>query len=72
VKPEIILVGSDHYVRVQADRAVFLREHLLNHGVPCAPPVPSDGSYHAIRLGGSANLGMVQALLDRWGPPDAP
>ena len=65
--PEIVTVGADRYVRALADRAGFLREYLLRHGVPCAAPEPCEDFRQSIRLGKTANLGQVQALLDRWG-----
>jgi hypothetical protein len=67
MNPEIVTVGMAHYVRVLADRAIFLRDYLLRHGIPCGPPERRGGLYRSFRLGNTANLGAVQALLDRWG-----
>jgi hypothetical protein len=67
MNPEIVTDGTGHSVLALADRAVFLREYLLRHGIPCGPPEWRGGHYRSFRLGNTANLGMVQALLDRWG-----
>jgi hypothetical protein len=72
VNLEIVIVGSVRCVRVQADLADFLREYLLRHGIPCAPPGRSGRFSRSIPLGETANLGVVQALLDRWTAPAQP
>jgi hypothetical protein len=67
MNPEIVTVGTGHFVRALADRAVFLRAYLLRHGIPCGPPERRGGLYRSFGLGNTANLGVVQALLERWG-----
>jgi hypothetical protein len=66
VDAEIIIIGTDHFVRVLADRALNLRRYLLSRAVPCGPVERPEGAYLSFRLGKTANLGAVQAILDRW------
>ena len=72
MQPEIVATGSGRYVRALADRANVLREYLLCQGIPCGPLRPDEEFFQSFRLGETANLGLVQALLDRWGAPDPP
>jgi hypothetical protein len=67
MKATLILTESGDYVSVRAAYADCLRDYLLRHGVPCALPERSQHFFRAIRLGKTANLGQVQALLDQWG-----
>jgi hypothetical protein len=66
VPPEIVKVGSDHYIRELAEFVVSLREYLLSQGIPCGPVERPEGPYQSFRIGRTVNLGLVQALLDRW------
>jgi hypothetical protein len=66
VDAEIVIVGTEHHVRALADRAFNLRQYLLSRAVPCGPVELPEGSYQSFRLGKTANLGAVQAILDRW------
>jgi hypothetical protein len=71
MEPVIVIVGSARSVQVQADLAGFVRAHLLQHGVPCGPLGPLQDLCRSFPLGRTANLGLVQALLDRWAAPGA-
>jgi hypothetical protein len=66
MNPEIITTTESKYITVQHNQADALRDHLLNFGVPCAPPNRHGIDVRAIRLGSTANLGLVRYLLDRW------
>jgi hypothetical protein len=67
VEARLVLAPAGDYVSVRAAYPDGLRAYLLQHGVACTVPERSQPSYRAIRLGKTANLGQVQALLDRWG-----
>ena len=66
MSPEIVTVGSDRHVRELADCADLLRGYLLRQGIPCGPVERPEGPHQSFRIGRTVNLGLVQALLDRW------
>jgi hypothetical protein len=66
MRPGIIIIGSDRYVQALVGQGAPLREYLLSRGVPCGPVERPGGRYQGFRLGQTANVGAVRALLDRW------
>ena len=65
-KLQVSSAGARSFVYVPTDWAADLHAYLRAHHVRCDPPDPSSTGLDVIELRGGTDIGVLQALLDRW------
>jgi hypothetical protein len=66
VKLEVKTSGKEHSIDVPTSRAGALLSYLRARGIQSSPPEPSSAGIDRIELTRSADVKVVQALLDAW------
>lgn len=66
VKLKVQTSGREHYIDVPTPRASALHSYLRARGVQSSPPEPSSTGIDRIELTRSADVKVVQGILDGW------
>lgn len=65
---EVVIVGEGNqkFIRVPADRAEALSQHLVAHGIEATIGESDDDAIERVDLPADTNTEDVQAILDAW------